>query len=226
MPTLTVLQQNKPKLFGRIIPIGIHLCSQPIIMSKAAQTRNFIIEKTAPVFNKKGYAGTSLTDITEATGLTKGSIYGNFANKDEVALAVFDYNLQKIGSIIRAKSAKHKSIKAQLLVYTNVYANLFRFPVTAGGCPILNTAIEADDTHPQLKEKVKAAVISWKNKLVKMIEKGIENKEFRKGINAEQTALSFIATLEGGIMVAGLTGKQGDMKLITQFVEKMIDDLE
>jgi TetR/AcrR family transcriptional regulator, transcriptional repressor for nem operon len=195
-------------------------------MSKAEQTRNFIIEKTAPVFNKKGYAGTSLSDITETTGLTKGSIYGNFANKDEVALAVFDYNLQKIGNIIKAESAKQKSIKAQLQVYTNVYANLFKFPVTAGGCPMLNTAIEADDTHPLLKEKVKAAIIAWKNKLVKMIEKGIENKEFRKGINAEQTALSFIATLEGGIMIASLTGRHQDMKLITQSVEKMIEGLE
>ncbi|MDO9376148.1 MAG: TetR/AcrR family transcriptional regulator, partial [Ferruginibacter sp.] len=62
-------------------------------MTKAEKTRNFIVEQTAPIFNKKGYAGTSLTDLTEATGLTKGSIYGNFANKDEVALAAYDYNL-------------------------------------------------------------------------------------------------------------------------------------
>ncbi len=65
-------------------------------MTKAEQTRAFIIEKTAPLFNKKGFEGTSLSDMTTATGLTKGSIYGNFSNKDEVALEVFDYNLQKI----------------------------------------------------------------------------------------------------------------------------------
>ena len=59
-------------------------------MSKAEKTRQFIIEKTAPIFNKKGFAGTSLSDMTEATGLTKGSIYGNFADKDEVAMAAFD----------------------------------------------------------------------------------------------------------------------------------------
>jgi TetR/AcrR family transcriptional repressor of nem operon len=37
----------------------------------------------------KGYSGTSMSDITAATGLTKGSIYGNFENKDEVAIAAF-----------------------------------------------------------------------------------------------------------------------------------------
>ena len=194
-------------------------------MSKAEQTRAYIIEKTAPVFNKKGYAGTSITDLTAATGLTKGSIYGNFTNKDEVALAVFDYNLQKIANIIKAETGKQKTIKAQLLVYANVYANMFKFPATAGGCPMLNTATEADDTHPQLKEKVKAAIVAWKNKIVKLLEKGIENREFRPTIHTEQIALSFIAMLEGGIMIAALTGKPNDMKLVAKSVEKMIEDL-
>ncbi|HAE68223.1 MAG TPA: TetR/AcrR family transcriptional regulator, partial [Sphingobacterium sp.] len=54
-------------------------------MSKAEQTRQYIIEKTAPIFNKKGYFATSLSDITTATGLTKGSIYGNFKDKDDLA---------------------------------------------------------------------------------------------------------------------------------------------
>ena len=58
-------------------------------MSKAEKTREFIIEKAAPIFNTKGYAGASLNDIIDATGLTKGSIYGNFENKDEVAIAVY-----------------------------------------------------------------------------------------------------------------------------------------
>ena len=47
-------------------------------ISKSDRTKQFIVEKTAPVFNEKGYAGTSLTDLTNATRLTKGSIYGNF----------------------------------------------------------------------------------------------------------------------------------------------------
>ncbi len=55
--------------------------------SKAERTRKFIVERTAPIFNMKGYSGTSLTDLTAATGLTKGSIYGNFENKDDVAIA-------------------------------------------------------------------------------------------------------------------------------------------
>jgi len=101
-------------------------------MKKAEKTKQFIIEKTAPLFNTKGYAGTSLNDMTDATGLTKGSIYGNFANKDEVALAAFDHNLKKIDDIVRQEMGKQGSIREKLLVYVDVYDNFLKFPFPAG----------------------------------------------------------------------------------------------
>jgi len=61
-------------------------------MSKAEKTKQYIIEKTATLFNTKGYASSSLSDIITATGLSKGSIYGNFENKEQVALDVYHYN--------------------------------------------------------------------------------------------------------------------------------------
>src|ERR1700733_14691551 len=104
-------------------------------MTKSEHTKAFIIEKTAPIFNTKGYEGTSMSDITNATGLTKGSIYGNFVNKDEVALAVFDYNLNKIETIIRSEMNKYLSAKDKLMVYINVYDNFLSHPFPQGGCP-------------------------------------------------------------------------------------------
>ncbi len=194
-------------------------------MSKAEQTKAFIIEKVAPIFNTKGYAGTSLSDMTEATGLTKGSIYGNFANKDEVALAVFDHNLLKVKTIMRTEMSRHSSAKEQLLASINVYDNFLKYPFPVGGCPILNTATEADDTHPELRKKAAEAVISWKNQLTRLLEKGIESKEFNPKINAEQTAITLIAMVEGAIMISKLTGKINYRKAVMQSVEKLLNDL-
>ena len=56
-------------------------------------TKQLIIEKALPIFNQKGYNATSISDITSATGITKGAIYGNFKNKDDVALAAFDHGV-------------------------------------------------------------------------------------------------------------------------------------
>lgn len=194
-------------------------------MTKAEKTRQYIIEKTAPIFNVKGYSGTSMSDITEATGLTKGSIYGNFENKDAVALAAFECNLEKINAYVRQEISKRKTYKDKLLVYVTLYENFLKSPFPEGGCPILNTAIESDDTHPQLKERASEAIVSWKNSLSVIIKKGIEAKEFRNDVVPEQSAISLIALIEGGIMISKLTNKLNFRKMIMESVEKMINDL-
>lgn len=194
-------------------------------MSKAEKTRQYIIEKTAPVFNKKGYAGTSLNDIIDQTGLTKGSIYGNFENKDEVALAAFEYNVNKVSNLFREEIRKQNTIREKLLVYPLLYEKFLKHPFPEGGCPILNTAIEADDTHPLLKAKALTAFNNWKSAVVRLIEKGIGNKEFKKNSKSEETAITIIALIEGGIMLTKLTGKTTYIKSITQKVIDLINDL-
>lgn len=194
-------------------------------MSKAERTRAFIIERTAPIFNKQGFAGTSLNDITAATGLTKGSIYGNFANKDEVALAVFDYNLKKLNDAVGMQFAKQSCFKNKLLVYADHYEQIFNPPFTEGGCAILNTAIEADDTHPELRKKAAEAVLCWKNKLVQLIDEGVANKEFKTKVDATQLAFTMIAMVEGGIMISKLLGDEKHMGTVMKSMKKMIQDL-
>ena len=205
--------------------VYFHRVQKDSVMSKADQTRAFIIEKTAPVFNMKGYAGTSLTDMTGVTGLTKGSIYGNFTNKDEVALAAFDYNLQKVTNIINAEMSGLHSIREKLLVYARVYSDFLKLPFPVGGCPILNTAIEADDTHSHLKKKASDAILSWKNRIMRMVQTGIESGEFREGVDPEQTALTMIAMIEGGIMISKLTGKINYRNAIMRSVGELINQL-
>lgn len=195
-------------------------------LSKAERTRTFIIETTAEIFNKKGYAGTSLSDITDATGLTKGSIYGNFENKEEVALAVFDYNYTRINSLIRGKIEHVSSYHDKLMAYTKVYKSVTRGIITSGGCPILNTAIEADDTNSLLKDKAAKAVIKWEKSISELIEKGISAGEFKKDVNVRQTALSIIALIEGGVMISKVTSDSVNMDRVLKTVEFLIDQMK
>jgi TetR/AcrR family transcriptional repressor of nem operon len=54
-------------------------------MSKGKQTRRKIVEAAAPIFNKRGYEGSSLNDLMEATGLKKGGMHRHFSSKEELA---------------------------------------------------------------------------------------------------------------------------------------------
>ncbi|QHV99937.1 TetR/AcrR family transcriptional regulator [Spirosoma endbachense] len=194
--------------------------------SKAERTRQFIIETTAGIFNTKGYAGTSLADLTEATGLTKGSIYGNFENKEEVALAVFDYNLSRIKQAVQQHMVQAISNSEKLLVYAVVYGTFIRAPFLPGGCPILNTAIEADDTNNLLKDKAAKAILEWKKSIIDIIKAGIKTGEFLETVEPERSALSIIALIEGGIMIARVTNNPTSLDKILKTVELLIEQIK
>jgi AcrR family transcriptional regulator len=196
-------------------------------LSKADRTRQFIIETTADIFNMKGYAGTSMSDITGATGLTKGSIYGNFGNKEDVALAVFDYNYAKVSGVIQQRIRAAKTYHDKLMVYAQVYDQFTRsslFP--QGGCPILNTAVEADDTNSLLKDRAAQAIQKWRRGVQNLIQAGVDAGEFREGLDIPRLALSIIAMLEGGIMISKVTNSQSCLDKIMNTVELMINAMK
>ncbi len=166
-----------------------------------------------------------MSDMATATGLTKGSIYGSFANKDEVALAVFDYNLQKVETIIRLGMAKKAKAKEKLFVYVDAYDNFLKHPFSEGGCPIINTATDCDDTHPGLKKKAAIAINNWKNEIVALIENGITNNEFNKHIDSEKIALGIIAIIEGAVMITKLTGKTNYRTAIMETGRETMENL-
>lgn len=192
-------------------------------MSKAEKTRQFIVEKTASIFNMKGFAGTSLSDITNATGLTKGSIYGNFANKDEVALAGFDYNVFLLNKGIDEAISGSTDAVDTLLKMAGFYRSEFKKRLATGGCPILNAATDADDTHRALKEKVSNSIKDWKKRIETIIKKGVAKNEIAATVNAAEFATEFISMIEGGIMLAKTTGDVSMLNTCITRIEKIIN---
>ena len=195
-------------------------------LSKADRTRQFIIETTAGIFNTKGYAGTSMSDLTEATGLTKGSIYGNFGNKEDVALAVFDHNYAKVTGLIQQRIQLAKSYHDKLMVYAQVYDQFTRGSFPVGGCPILNTAVEADDTNSLLKDRAAKAILKWKKGVQDLIQSGVDVGEFKQGLDHQRIALSIIALVEGGIMISKVTNSQACLDKILITVESIISEMK
>nr|WP_235533069.1 TetR/AcrR family transcriptional regulator [Paenibacillus sp. Leaf72] len=121
-------------------------------MRKGQMTKEHIIRQLAGLFNTKGYAGTSLSEIMERCNVRKGGIYNHFENKDEIALAAFDYSFMQLKSLLMDAISNKASSTDQLLEICDVYVTLIEQDACEGGCPILNTAVENDDGHPLLKQ--------------------------------------------------------------------------
>ena len=192
-------------------------------MSKAEDTKAFIIEKVAPVFNKKGYAGTSLTDMTEATGLTKGSIYGNFANKDEVAIAVYQYNVKRLTEEQKIATSAATTSLGKLKAFVEYYRTSWKKMFENGGCQVMNASVEADDNLPFLKKHVQATIKGWATSISTIIDAGKQSGEFRKNIVSSEYAYLIITILEGGMMLSKITNTQNHLFNAIDRIQLIID---
>ncbi|GAB1856425.1 TetR/AcrR family transcriptional regulator [Flavobacteriaceae bacterium MHTCC 0001] len=194
-------------------------------MIRSEKTRQLIIEKTASIFNKKGYTGTYLSDLTNATGLTKGSIYGNFRDKNEVAVEAFKYNYKFQSEQILEKINQENTAIDKLLVFLNYYRTAFRLIFDNGGCAILNTAVDADDGNDLLKEAVIKTIHNWHQRIVIILKEGIKQNEL-KDIDVETFSYRIIALVEGSIMLAKTLDKPEILLNNIDFLEAEINQVK
>ena len=193
-------------------------------MVRSEKTRQLIIEKTASIFNKKGYAGTYLSDLTNATGLTKGSIYGNFKDKNEVAVEAFKYNYKFQSEQIREKIKQEDSAIGKLMVFLNHYRTDFKPIFNNGGCAILNTAVDADDGNDLLKNEVIKTIHRWHQSVVTILNEGIEHNEL-KDIDADAFSYRLMALVEGSVLLAKTLNKPEILLNNVDFLELEIKQL-
>ena len=175
-------------------------------MSKAEETKNFIIEKSAPIFNMHGYKGTTMSQLTKAIKMTKGAIYGNFADKDEIALAAFDYNFAELSEKIGSAVGSKENACDKLIAFANFYLDHFMEIARKGGCPLLNAAVDSDNIHPPLKKRVAEAIETWINTVTRIVYSGIKHKQINANTKPEQFASVFVSLIEGGLMLSKATG--------------------
>lgn len=175
-------------------------------MSKSDRTKQKIIEKAAIVFNRNGYAGASISGIMRLTGLAKSAIYHHFKNKDEIAVAAFDYTLGLILEAVMARVSIQNTALDRLHAFVDSFRGFTTQPIGVSGCPILNTAVESDDSHPQLRTHVQEAVNRIRALIASIIELGIRQGELDESTDREQVSTILFVTIEGAIMMSKLYG--------------------
>jgi AcrR family transcriptional regulator len=191
-------------------------------MSKGEETKTRIIQQAAELFNQQGYAGSSISDIMRVTGLQKGGIYNHFQSKDELALQAFDFAIACVSQhTLAAVRSKHHAIE-RLEAIIEVFSTFVNNPPIKGGCPLLNTAVESDDTNPALRDRAQQAMNSWRNLISQIIDKGITRGEIRSGVDADEIATIIIATLEGAIMMSKLYGDAIHMQRVMKHLKQYI----
>jgi TetR/AcrR family transcriptional repressor of nem operon len=191
-------------------------------MTKGQQTRKKIVEAAAPIFNQHGYEGTSLSDLMKATGLKKGGIYRHFSSKEDLAAEAFDYTWEAAWSTrLLHVDEKANGIEKLKQLIANFVGR--RSPV-AGGCPILNTAIDADDGNHVLRARAAKALRSWLTRLQTIVKQAKRRGEAREGVDPKAVATLIVASLEGAFMMSRLEGNDEPLRRVQQHLNRYLED--
>lgn len=194
-------------------------------VTKSERTRLFIIERTAPVFNQYGYGGTSMSLLQEATGLTKGSLYGNFSDKEEIAVEAFRYSMEAVRAKVRECLSGKETAKEKLHALFSFYSRYVFEPPIPGGCPLLNNAVEADDYHVSMKDAVSEEIDQTISFIAHLLDEGKRLGEFQNDIKSKSLAYLFFTAIEGAIMVSRVSDSDASMKAVVKHCKSILDQI-
>jgi AcrR family transcriptional regulator len=189
-------------------------------VAKGEETRQRIVELAAPLFNQRGYAGCSMSDIMEATGLEKGGIYRYFGSKESLAAEAFKF------SLAQSRKVRTSDLDTVTGAVNKLHYLMDRFfnepsPIQ-GGCPLMNTAIDADDGNAVLRGLARQAFADWRKRVMGIIQQGIRSGEFHKSCHAAELADTLVASLEGALMLSRLDGNRRALKHIRKSMDLLI----
>ncbi|MGC3945641.1 MAG: TetR/AcrR family transcriptional regulator [Chryseolinea sp.] len=197
--------------------------SQPT--SKSEKTKEFIRKQAAPLFNKQGFAGTSLGDLTNATGLTKGALYGNFKDKDGIALEAFAYSMNKVRTIMKSRVDALTTNKEKLFGLLDFFGEYVMHPPIPGGCPMMNYGVDADDHQKFMRKPVAREMKATMDFIQLCLVKGIRTNEFKTATNTVAIAQVIFCSIEGAIVVSRVTGSPAPMTAVVAHCKSVLDQL-
>jgi AcrR family transcriptional regulator len=188
-------------------------------------TRENILKKSGVLFNTRGYKSTSISDITDATGYTKGAIYRHFENKVELEVETLIHLSSLMLDKLRTAIKSERTAPAKLRAMFYFFESYITKPPLKGGCPLLNAAIEADDSHPALRKAALKILRMMRESVITVLKNGIQHGQLRRNLEVDEFATLIIASLEGAIMMSKLSGNDEDIKRVIVHLDKQVGSM-
>jgi AcrR family transcriptional regulator len=165
-------------------------------MKRRGDTENKIIQAALEMFVRKGYHGTSVHEITAKAGLTKGALYSHFSGKGDLLLRIIDeFKSRFIGGMV--DTLKESSGNALNRIHDVISFNSRFAQDNQHLCvflTFLTTELNADvDFEPALK----GTYLEYRKVISEIISQGIRQGLFKKNLDPDVAALTFMALHDG-----------------------------
>lgn len=187
--------------------------------------REDIIDKVIGVFMTKGYEGTSVKDLVDATGLHPGSLYSAFGNKQalyQAALERFDAMSPFNRLLDLADTAPPRESIEQLLEGV-VDPDLDSDGVA--GCLLTYAAAEVGATNKKLAKSLHMSFQRMEDRLCRFIERGQECGDFSSTRDPRDLAQFLLSTIQGIQVISKVTKEKAHFRAAADVAIKALDQV-
>jgi len=187
--------------------------------AKGARTRQNIIEKSLQLFCVKGYYNTSINDILEATGLTKGGLYGHFSSKEDIWYAVYDEALSTWRQVVFKGIQSNSSPldRIETFIENDIKKKLGN-DIFEGGCFFHSMLVELSGQSVAMSKHILAGFVQLAGLLCSWLEQADQQGMLKKDINFKEIANYIIISLNGA---AALYASSRDPAILGQTVSQL-----
>ena len=179
--------------------------------------RDEVIRNVTDLFWEKGYNGTSMQDLVDATGLNRSSIYNTFGDKFQLFTESLKFYKNFQNDLINKARSNSKSPKAAIeLLFNGVWEEMSSIPEK--GCYLSNCATELSNTDPRIfnfLSKNKEAVVK---SFTSLIEDSQKLGEINKNKDAEVLANYLFSSLQGLRVTSMIDRDKEHIKGISQLI--------
>lgn len=180
---------------------------------------NQVLDNALKVFWDKGYHNSSLSDLTKATGLHKGSLYSAFKSKEDLFLKA----LALYGKRTRTKFLQEENPLDYIQSFFKRLVDEGSCAQPSKGCFILNSNIELG------REKSKAAKLSRAlyDEIEQNFKKAIDMADKQGELNKEINKKEFLARTIGAIFsIREISRFKNDKKLLQNIANGVLKEID
>jgi len=165
------------------------------------------------VFWTKGYEGASLSDLTEAMGITRPSLYAAFGNKEELFKQALDlYEREKLAYVRRALEAPTARAVAQRMLDGTIQNST----TECRGCLGVIASVSCSNEDSPIRQNVSKRAQSARDALVARMQRAIDEGDFTIPVEAEAMTRYLFALLQGIAVQAGAGASREDLGLVAE----------
>ncbi|MFF3747357.1 ScbR family autoregulator-binding transcription factor [Streptomyces kronopolitis] len=161
------------------------------VQIRAKTTRRFLLEAAAALFDERGYAGTSISDISAHSGRTSGAIYFHFASKEKLALAIVEEHFATWPQLITRNRKPGLPALEQLVGLSFDVARSFRDDIVVRAGSRLWAERKAIET------ELPAPFLGWIEAVTQLLEEAGDSGELAAGVSPAATAHSVVCAFFG-----------------------------